>query len=176
MSTPTVISPEKAHQLVAAGAVLVDIRATGEHAREHIPGARHLPFEQLAQAHLPGGEGAILIYHCKSGNRTRMNAARLGQAASCEAYILEGGLDAWKKAGLPVQADASQPMELSRQVQISAGSLILLGVVLGAWVSPWFYVLAGFVGAGLVFAGVSGFCGLARVLMHMPWNRRAMSG
>ncbi len=175
MSTPT-ISPQEARKLLDAGAVLVDIRAADEHAREHIPGARHVPLEQLQQADLPSGEGAVIIYHCKSGNRTRMSAGQLKQAASCDTYILEGGLDAWKKEGLPVKADASQPMELSRQVQISAGSLILLGVILGALVSPWFYILSGFVGAGLVFAGVSGFCGLARVLMHMPWNRKAMTG
>ncbi|HUH87492.1 MAG TPA: rhodanese family protein, partial [Pusillimonas sp.] len=90
-------------------------------------------------------------------------------------YVLEGGLDAWKKAGLPVVVDTSQPLELQRQVQIAAGSMIVLGTVLGATVSPWFYLLAGFVGAGLVFAGVSGFCGLARVLMKMPWNRRTLA-
>lgn len=169
------ISPEEASRLVEAGAVLIDIRSADEHAREAIPGARHVPMDQVPGADLPAGEGAIVIYHCRSGNRTRMNAGQLAGAAACETYILEGGLDAWKRAGLPVRADRSQPLELSRQVQISAGSLILLGVILGATVSPWFYILSGFVGAGLVFAGVSGFCGLARVLLWMPWNRRALS-
>lgn len=173
MPTPT-ITPQEASKLMNDGAVLVDIRNADEYAREHIPGARHVPLDQLAQAKLPRDEAAVLIYHCKSGNRTRMSRAQLEQAASCTAYILEGGLDAWKKEGLPVNTDSSQPLELSRQVQISAGSLILLGVILGATLSPWFYLLAGLVGAGLVFAGVSGFCGLARVLMHMPWNRKAL--
>ena len=91
----------------------------------------------------------------------------------CETYILEGGLDAWRKAGLPVALDRSQPIEIMRQVQIAAGSLVLLGVVLGAFVAPGFYPLSGFVGAGLLFAGVSGFCGMARLLAVMPWNRRA---
>ncbi|MFA7394185.1 MAG: rhodanese family protein [Pigmentiphaga sp.] len=172
MSARTV-SPQEASRLIEAGATLIDIRSADEHAREAIPGARHVPMEQLAGATLPANEGAIIIYHCRSGNRTRMNAGQLAEAAICETYILEGGLDAWKRAGLPVRVDRSQPMELSRQVQISAGSLILLGVILGAAVSPWFYLVSGFVGAGLVFAGVSGFCGLARVLMRMPWNRRA---
>lgn len=78
-----------------------------------------------------------------------------------------------QKAGLPVVVDASHPLELQRQVQIAAGSLIVLGAVLGTTVSPWFHALSGLVGAGLLFAGVSGFCGLARVLMRMPWNRKA---
>lgn len=174
MSTPT-ISPQEARKLLDAGAVLVDIRSADEHAREHIPGARHLPLEHLAAGSVPSAAGAVVIYHCKSGNRTRLNAGKLAAAATCDTYILEGGLDAWKKAGLPVREDTSAPLELSRQVQISAGSMILLGVLLGATVSPWFYALSGFVGAGLVFAGVSGFCGLARLLMVMPWNKRALS-
>jgi hypothetical protein len=82
------------------------------------------------------------------------------------------GLDAWKKAGLPVTLDRSQPIDIIRQVQIVAGSLVLLGVVLGALVAPGFYALSGFVGAGLIFAGSTGFCGMPHVLALMPWNRR----
>lgn len=85
-------------------------------------------------------------------------------------------MDAWKRAGLPVATSARQPLELQRQVQIAAGSLTLLGIMLGISVSPWFYALPAFVGAGLIFAGVSGFCGLARLLMKAPWNRRAIAG
>lgn len=59
-----------------------------------------------------------------------------------------------------------------RQVQIAAGLLILCGVVLGYSVSGGFFLLSGFVGAGLLFAGVTGFCGMARLLRVMPWNRR----
>ena len=84
---------------------------------------------------------------------------------------MEGGLDAWKRAGLPVVADRRQPLELMRQVQIVAGSMVVLGVVLGALVTPWLFLLSGFVGAGLIFAGVTGTCGLANVLRNMPWNR-----
>ena len=100
------------------------------------------------------------------------HAARLAAAAQCEAYILEGGLEAWRRAGLPVKTDSAQPLELMRQVQIAAGSAVVLGVALGALISPWFYLLPGFVGAGLIFAGATGFCGLARLLQTMPWNRR----
>jgi rhodanese-related sulfurtransferase len=92
---------------------------------------------------------------------------------SCEAFIVEGGLDAWRKAGLPVVTDRRQPLELQRQVQIGAGSLALAGTVLGLLVSPWFFIVPAFVGAGLVTAGVTGFCGMARLLMRAPWNRMA---
>ena len=169
------ISPQAARELLAQGAVLVDIRSPDEYARMHIPQARRISLESLRQGVLSTESAAAVIFHCRSGNRTRLGAEALAACTPGEAYVLEGGLDAWKKAGLPVEADASQPLELQRQVQIVAGSLIVLSVTLGATVSPWFYALAGFVGAGLIFAGISGFCGLARVLMKMPWNRRSIA-
>lgn len=165
------IAPQEARELIDQGAVLVDIRSADEHARQHIAQARHLPMSDLQPGTLKVDAPAV-IFHCLSGNRTRLNAAALAACTDCEAFVLEGGLDAWSKAGLPVVRDSSQPLELQRQVQIAAGSMVFLGVVLGVTVSPWFLALSGFVGAGLVFAGVSGFCGLARVLMKMPWNRR----
>jgi rhodanese-related sulfurtransferase len=85
---------------------------------------------------------------------------------------LEGGIDGWKAAGLSVVEDKSQPLPLMRQVQIAAGSLILLGVILGYAISSAFFLISGFVGAGLILAGVTGFCGMARLLDRMPWNQR----
>ncbi len=170
------ISPRAASELMNQGAILVDIRAADEHARERIAQARRVPMDRLQSDGLPLDGASAVIFHCRSGYRTRVNASTLEACTVCDAYVLEGGLDAWKKAGLPIVTDTSQPLELQRQVQIAAGSLIVLGTVLGATVSPWFHVLSGLVGAGLVFAGVSGFCGLARLLMHMPWNRRALAG
>lgn len=169
------LSPQAAAALLEQGAVLVDIRQLDEHARERIPQARHEPLAQLQQAGLRMEPAPAVIFHCRSGTRTQMNAQVLSRCSDCEAYALEGGLDAWKRAGLPVVTDAGQPLELQRQVQIAAGSVVLAGSVLGATVSPWFYALAGMVGAGLVFAGVTGFCGLARVLAKAPWNRRALA-
>jgi len=92
---------------------------------------------------------------------------------TCEAFIIEGGLDAWRKAGLPVVTDRRQPIELQRQVQIGAGGLAFFGTMLGLFTSPWFFGVPAFVGAGLMVAGVTGFCGMARILMRAPWNRAA---
>ena len=168
-----ILTPQAAQELLAQGAVLVDIRGADEYAREHIAAARHMPMEQLSSQGMPHNDANAVIFHCRSGNRTLLNAGVLDNCASCEVYILEGGLDGWKKAGLPVVTDASQPLELQRQVQIGAGSMILLGVILGTTVAPGWYALSGFVGAGLIMAGVTGFCGLARVLMKMPWNKNS---
>ena len=171
------ISPDEAARLLRdGGATLVDVREADEHARERIPGARNLPLSRLEEAELAVHQGKPVLFHCRSGARTAGNADRLAaKAGLCEAYVVEGGLDAWKRAGLPVAEDRRQPIELMRQVQIAAGSMVVLGVLLGAFVTPGFYLLSGFVGAGLVFAGVTGTCGLARVLRMMPWNRRAAS-
>lgn len=164
------IDPVHAKRLIDEGALLVDIREPDEHARERVPGARNRPLANLAD--LRTGDAKVVIFHCRSGARTGANAERLAGAVDCPAYLLEGGLDAWKQAGLPVDLDSRQPIEIMRQVQIAAGGLVLLGVVLGTWVAPAFYGLSAFVGAGLAFAGISGWCGMAKLLAFMPWNRR----
>jgi len=175
MSVLKPISPEQAVELIRAGAVLVDIRELDEHVREHISGARHHALSTLdtVSPAQPGDD--ILIFHCKSGARTQANATRLAAAAGCEAYVLEGGIEAWKKLGLPVASDRKQPIAMTRQVLILAGSLVLIGMLLGFLVTPAFYFLSAFVGAGLVFAGVTDFCASARFLALMPWNRGATS-
>jgi len=173
MSDLKTVSPERAVELVRAGAVLVDVREADEHARERIPGARHHALTRIDRDNPARSGDDVLIFHCRSGARTKGNASRLAAAArDCEVYILDGGLDAWKKAGLPVALNRGQPIELLRQMQITAGSLALLGVVLGTWVNPYFYALSGFIGAGLIYAGISGVCPMVRLLQRMPWNRR----
>lgn len=171
MSLP-LISPRQASARVAEGAKLIDIRDADEYAREHIPVARSVPLDTLP-AGLKAGAGDTIIFHCQSGARTSGNADRLARAASpAQAFVIEGGIQGWKQAGLQTVEDRSQPLPLMRQVQIAAGLLILCGVVLGYSVSGGFFLLSGFVGAGLLFAGVTGFCGMARLLRVMPWNRR----
>jgi rhodanese-related sulfurtransferase len=167
------IDPKKAAEMVRQGAVIVDVRSADEFARAHIPGARNQALDTLTGGAIDHKDAPMMIFHCRSGARTQANAAVLAQAAQCEAFILEGGIEGWKEAGLPVEEDRSQPLELMRQVQIAAGGLVLLGVLLGAFVAPGFYALSAFVGAGLVFAGATGWCGMARLLAVMPWNRRA---
>lgn len=170
MTLPT-IDPIGAKRLIEEGALLIDIRDADEHARQRVPGSRNQPLSTLGSI---AGDAKAVIFHCRSGARTLANAPRLAAAAAeCKAYMLEGGIDAWRMAGLPVVVDRGQPMEIMRQVQISAGSLVVLGVVLGFWVAPAFLGLSAFVGAGLVFAGASGWCGMAKLLALMPWNRPA---
>ncbi|WP_439578176.1 rhodanese-like domain-containing protein [Elioraea sp.] len=157
-------------------AVLIDIRDPDEYAREHIRGARLVPLAAWDRHDLDAEAGKAVVFTCRGGNRTTANAARLFARAFPEAYLLKGGIEAWKAAGLPVHRDPTAPLELQRQVQIAVGTMILLGFVLAWLVSPWFLALAAFAGAGLVFAGITGFCGMARLLAALPWNRPRLAG
>ena len=116
-----------------------------------IAGSLNVPLALLQQADLPSGP--------------------LEHGYGHPVTDLEGGLPSWQQAGLPVRKLTNAPMPLMRQVQIAAGSLVLLGLILSNTVAPAWILLSWFVGAGLVFAGVSGFCGMARLLALMPWNR-----
>jgi rhodanese-related sulfurtransferase len=167
--TLTPVTPAEARHLIQDGAKLIDIRDPDEHAREHIPGAANVPVAAIDC--LDTGDGTV-VFHCRSGARTQANAARLAAAAGAPCYMIEGGIDAWRRAGLDVAADRRQPLELMRQVQLAAGGLVLLGVALGFLVDPGFFALSAFVGAGLMMAGATGWCGLASLLRWMPWNQR----
>ncbi|MBL8549626.1 MAG: rhodanese family protein [Hyphomonadaceae bacterium] len=174
MTTLTPIKPTDLAERLRRGQVtLVDIREPDEFAREHIAGAVSVPLSRLEQGRLLIETKGDVVFHCRSGKRTDANCARLAAHIDGPAFMLEGGLDAWKAAAEHVVQDRNAPLELNRQVQIAAGLLILSGVIAGALLHPAFYALSAFVGAGLTFAGVSGWCGMAHLLAIAPWNRRA---
>ena len=171
MSVQT-ISPPEAQRLIAGGASLIDIREPDEHARERIAGAVNVPLGRLSKDSAPG---EVLIFHCRSGLRTAQAASALSEAAAGrECYIVDGGIGGWGKAGLPIETVRGAPIEMQRQVMIAAGTLVLAGGLMSMVVAPGWIWLTLFVGAGLTFAGISGFCGMARVLAMMPWNRRSI--
>ena len=173
-STLTALTPgDVAERLTAHRAVLIDIREPDEFARRHVRGALSRPLAAFEQAHLKIEPGKDVVFTCKTGMRTGANCNRLAAAVEGAAFVLSGGVDAWAAAGLPVVDDSKAPLEIMRQVQIGAGALVLLGVVLGVMVHPAFLGVSAFVGAGLAFAGATGFCGMARLLALAPWNRRA---
>ncbi|CAN7371524.1 rhodanese-like domain-containing protein [Phenylobacterium sp. LjRoot225] len=169
----TPLTPKEVADRLAAGrAVLVDIREPDEFARRHVKGARPLPLSRFEATHLKVDPAKHVVFTCRSGMRTESNGERLAACVEGETFMLAGGVDAWAAAGLPVETDAKAPLELMRQVQIAAGALVLLGVALGLLVHPGFLGLSASVGAGLTLAGVTGFCGMARLLALAPWNQR----
>jgi rhodanese-related sulfurtransferase len=169
-TAPGLVTPDALREwLDADAAAVVDVRDPEEFAREHIPGAHLVPLARISPDALPAAGRTVL--HCKSGRRSAEAAARLAAAGRTDILQLAGGLDAWKQAGLPVEANPRVPISIMRQVQIVAGTITFVGTILAASVSPWFLILPGFIGMGLAFAGASGTCGMAAMLRVMPWNR-----
>jgi rhodanese-related sulfurtransferase len=151
--------------------ILIDVREPAEHARERIEGATLAPLSTFDPANLDLKGKRRVIVHCAAGLRSSRAAEQLAASGIAEVGHLKGGLPAWKQAGFTTIVNQKAPLPLMRQVQIVAGVLILLGVILGALAHPGFYALAGFVGAGLLVAGVTGWCGMATCLAKLPYNR-----
>jgi rhodanese-related sulfurtransferase len=173
-STLIKLKPERVAELLQRkAAVLVDIREADEFARRHVSGALSRPLSAFESAHLGIRPGQDVVFSCKTGMRTNANCSQLAAAVEGQAFVLEGGLDGWAAAGLPMTEDRKAPLEIMRQVQIGAGVLVLAGIVLGVAVHPGFLALALLVGAGQTLACATGWCGMARLLAWAPWNRTA---
>lgn len=151
---------------------LIDVQEPSEFAGEHIPGARLMPLSTFDPDAVAAESGNYLVLYCQTGNRSAEAAQKLFLAGIEQVIHLNGGLSEWKRQGYRTNVNKNAPISIMRQVQIVAGSLVLLGTLLGAFVSPWFLFLSGFVGAGLTFAGISGTCAMARLLAKLPYNQR----
>ena len=153
-------------------AVLIDVREPAEHAAENIPGAILIPVGGIAKQNLPEFLGRKLVIHCRSGKRGGMACEKLlAEDPNLEVYNLEGGISAWSEAGNTVKSSGKFFLPLDRQVQLTVGIGVLLGSILGYVEDPKFFLVPGFFGAGLTFAGLTGTCGLAILLAAMPWNK-----
>jgi rhodanese-related sulfurtransferase len=155
---------------------LIDVRTPVEYREVHAERARLVPLDGLDPAAVMGSRrGAVgdpIFVICRTGGRAREACEKFRGAGYTNVVSVDGGTLAWEKAGLPVIRDP-RVISLERQVRIAAGSLVVLGTALGAFVHPGFLGLAAFVGAGLVFAGITDTCGMAMLLARMPWNRSA---
>jgi rhodanese-related sulfurtransferase len=169
--TPGALS-ERIH---AGGPIeLIDVRTPLEYRAVHAAGARLVPLQGLdplaVMRSRAGREDEPLYVICRSGSRGELACQRFRAAGFTNVVNVEGGTLAWEQAGLPVERGKSV-IGLERQVRIAAGLLVLLGTALGAFLHPAFLGLSAFVGAGLVFAGVTERCGMALLLARMPWNQ-----
>ena len=170
MSVQT-ITPERLSELKAAdeSVELIDVRTPAEFREIHVGFARNVPLDRLNASAFAEGERPVYVM-CRSGNRGKEACLKLFNDAGVDVVNVDGGVLAWEEAGLPV-VRGKKTISLDRQVRIAAGSMVLLGVVLAALVSPYWIALSAFVGAGLVFAGVTDTCGMAMLLARMPWNQ-----
>ncbi|KAA5541957.1 rhodanese-like domain-containing protein [Roseiconus nitratireducens] len=153
---------------------LIDVRTPVEFREIHADGARNYPLDSLDPKRVleaRNGRSAEPLYViCRSGNRSSMGVKKFLDAGFDNVVNVDGGTSAWEQAGLPVQR-GKKAISLERQVRIVAGFLVLLGAVLGFFVNSYFIALSAFIGAGLMFAGITDTCGMGMMLAKMPWNQ-----
>jgi len=173
------ISPQQLHEAKRRGqyAAVLDVRSVAEYGAGHIPGAQLIPIDSLsadALAHAfkrPSlGREETLYISCHTGPRALQAAERLQQAGYANLTLVEGGTQRREQLGLPVER-CGKALSLERQVQIAVGSLLVLKVFLGFSVHELFFALVAMIGIGLIVAGITHWCGMARLIARMPWNR-----
>lgn len=177
------VTPEALAALREQGAELkiLDVRSASEYRDGHIPGASLLPLDQMNYETLvdqlgePESRQQSPVYlTCHSGIRAQQGAVRLQNAGYRAVALVQGGTEGWKQAGLPIDR-CGEAISIERQVQIAIGGLLLMKVAAGFTVHEMFFLVGALIGAGLIFAGVTRWCGLARLVTMMPWNRNETS-
>ena len=174
------IAPAEIGRLMKSGRSLniFDVRTAGKFRRLHARGAQSMPLNELDPATITARRSDAnepIYVICQSGGRAAKAWQRLKRAGIGPVYSIEGGTVAWQRLGLPIERGQRGAISMERQVRIGAGSLVLLGVGLAWQVNSLFLILPSLVGAGLVFAGVTDYCGMALLLGKMPWNRGSNS-
>ncbi len=165
-------------RLRASDVLMIDVRTPVEMGFEYCDGSVNIPLQDITAQSIndykknKGCSSDEPVYMlCASGQRATKAVAQLNDQIDSPLVIVEGGINAMKQAGFELKQGSGTVMSLERQVRIAAGSLVLVGAGLGTWVNPSFYLLSAFVGAGLVFAGLTNTCGMGLLLARMPWNR-----
>lgn len=176
--TVAVISPKQLHDRIQAGEKvhLIDVRTPVEFREVHVSFAHNVPLDKLDCAKVARERETVdgpLFVICKSGGRGKQACEKIVAAGCSNVINVEGGTTAWEQAGLSV-VRGKKAMSLERQVRIAAGAMVLAGVGLSL-LSPYWIGLAAFVGAGLMFAGITDTCGMGMILARMPWNQVSKS-
>ena len=175
------ITPAQLQSRIQSGEKLhlLDVRTPAEHAEVQVPGVHLAPLDRLDPVQLAGEQGFAkdqpIFVLCRSGSRAKQAAEKLEKDGFRECHVVEGGTLAWAEAGLPVNRGTSKVMSLERQVRIAAGAIVLCGVLLAHFVNPALMWLSGFVGAGLMFAGITDTCAMGMLISKLPWNQRGGS-
>jgi rhodanese-related sulfurtransferase len=167
------VTPAELQKILAThpASPVIDVRTPMEFAEAHVPKARSVPLDELKPGLLQFSKDQPLYLLCRGGQRAAKAAKRLADEGFLEPIVVEGGTLAWIEAGLPVDRSPVKIISLERQVRIAAGTIVFTGVLLAQFVDIRFIWISGFVGAGLVFAGITDFCGMGLLIARMPWNK-----
>jgi rhodanese-related sulfurtransferase len=175
----TRITPQELHAILDEDEKinLIDVRTTAEYRAGHVAGARLIPLDEL-RSEIPAadelygeaGHEHTLYLTCQFGLRSEQAAERLIDAGYDNLAVIDGGMQAWQKAGLPMQRCGSA-ISLERQVQIAIGTLLVLKVLFGFTIHELFFAAIPLIGAGLIIAGITNSCSMARMIALLPWNQ-----
>ena len=154
---------------------IVDVRGESERAGSFIPGSTCTPMDTLERECSAWPKDQPIALVCRSGRRACSAASLLANRGFADVAVLEGGIEAWRAAGLPLDSAAGATWSLDRQIRTATGSLTLVSLLLGLAVSPGFFAITFAVGAGLTLSGITDSCLLGKLLARMPWNRNAAS-
>ncbi len=150
---------------------VIDVREFSEFHSERIADAQLMPLSNF-EKHADEIDHSKPVYiMCRSGNRAKQAAEKLMNKGFTDIHVIEGGMTAWSGASLPVIKGESKIWSLERQVRFAAGLFVLTGIVLGVFLSPYFYLISAFVAVGLVFSAATDTCAMGMVMARMPWNK-----
>ena len=169
-----ITDPASVTKLAAQGALLLDVRSPAEFRQVHVSGAVNLPLDKVNESEvkklLQGNFTSPVVLLCAAGTRARKAAEQL-EASDLKLVVVAGGTNACLQLDIPVIRQATGAISIERQVRIAAGAMVFTGVVLGFTVHPNFFFLSGFMGAGLMFAGITDWCGMGLLIAKAPWNK-----
>lgn len=176
--TEKVSASEIFKQNAAEDLCLVDVRTAAEVRNEALPGIITMPLDELDADKLQAvidrrSQGDQTVYLiCQTGKRAQLAADKLAGKLRQPLVVIDGGMNSIKQAGISFLQTEHKPMiSLVRQVRIAAGALVILGVILGLTVHIGFLRLSAFVGAGLMFSGITDSCTMGMLIAKAPWNR-----
>lgn len=174
-TTPCLPSAELHRRVADGNCQLIDVREPVEFVEEHIVGTKLIPLGELERRSTEIAKTMPVVVMCRGGTRGQQGVHKLLTLGFSDVQNLEGGILAWKAAGLPVECASRRGLPLMQQVQLVIGLGVLMGSILALTIHPLFALLAAFFGAGLTLAGSTGWCGLALLLAKMPWNKASCS-
>jgi rhodanese-related sulfurtransferase len=166
-------SVHEINELLSSGGEcqVIDVREFSEFHTERIADAQLMPLSNF-EKHADEIDHAKPVYlMCRSGNRAKQAAERLAAKGFTDIHVIKGGMGAWSEANLPIIKGESTVWSLERQVRFTAGTIVLVGILLGTFVSPYLYLISAFIGAGLMFSAATDTCAMGMMLARMPWNK-----
>ena len=169
------VTADEAKELIETGGckLLVDVRSPAEFKASHVPGAHNIPLDELEDeiTNEVSDKDTTLFLMCSCGNRSGKACEEMESMGYHNVISIEGGIIELKRLGMKIVEEQHHVISIERQVRIVAGSLVLLGLILGFWLHPGYFAIAAVMGYGLVFAGITDSCGLGLFIVKLPWNR-----